>query len=420
MTEAAPDAAPRRALLRRFGPGLITGAADDDPSGIATYSQAGAQFGLSLLWAPLFTLPLMISIQTICARIGRVTGQGLAKNLLRVMPRPVVITLVAGLVVANTINVAADLSAMGAAADLVLGLGARPLTLLLAVICAVLVVAVPYHRYVGILKWLTLSLLAYVAVAFSVRIDWSGVARATLIPRAPAGSWTVIVAVLGTTISPYLFFWQSSEEVEDEEMRAEGSLLEHPEDAPAELQRIEGDTIVGMAVSNIIAFFVIVTAAATLHASDLTEVRTAEEAARALKPIAGPFAAAVFSLGLIGVGLLAVPVLAGSAAYAVAELFGWRRGLEQPLSGAPGFYGVILAVMGVGGALALVGFEPMRALFWSAVVNGVIAPPLMASALIVARRRDLMGRFRADGWLTAGGWAATIVMAGAVAAMVIP
>jgi NRAMP (natural resistance-associated macrophage protein)-like metal ion transporter len=406
-------------FLRRLGPGLITGAADDDPSGIATYSQAGAQFGVSLLWTPLFTLPLMVAVQSICARIGRVTGQGLTRNLERVMPRPLVACLVAGLIVANTINIAADLGAMGSAASLVLGGPAGVYTLAFGALSTALIILVPYHRYAGVLKWLTLSLMAYVAVAFTVRIDWAGVALATLIPRMPAGSWTVIVAVLGTTISPYLFFWQASEEVEEEEVRAEGPLLEHPEAATEELRRIDTDTAAGMVASNVIAFFVILTAAATLHAGGLTEIRTAEEAARALRPIAGPFSAALFCLGLVGVGLLAVPVLAGSAAYAVAELFGWRRGLERPVHAAPQFYAVILAVTAAGYGLALLGFNPMRALFWSAVINGVVAPPLMASVLLVARRRDLMGRFRVGGWLATGGWAATAAMTLAVAAMLL-
>jgi NRAMP (natural resistance-associated macrophage protein)-like metal ion transporter len=409
----------RGALFQKLGPGLITGAADDDPSGIATYSQAGAQFGVDMLWTMPVTYPLMVAIQSICARIGRVTGHGLAANMEQVFPGWVVTVLVSLLFVANTVNIGADLAAMGAAAELVLGWDRHAFTIAFALASLTLQVFVPYHRYVRYLKWLTLALFAYVGVVFSVKIDWGQVAIHTLTPQFPltGAAITVIVAVFGTTISPYLFFWQSSEEVEDEEANHSGSLLEHPEQAPAELSRIRTDTLIGMAFSNLIAFFIILTTAVTLHANGLTDIQTSAEAALALEPIAGRFAFVLFSLGLIGTGLLAVPVLAGSAAYAICESRGWKIGLEHKPREAVGFYAVISLATLIGLAIHYSPIDPMKALFWSAVLNGVVAVPIMAAMMVVASRRHEMGQFIASLRQRIFGWAATIIMAAAVIAM---
>jgi Mn2+/Fe2+ NRAMP family transporter len=410
----------RLSWFRRLGPGLITGAADDDPSGIATYSQAGAQFGVNMLWTVVLTYPLMVAIQAICARIGRVTGEGLAANMARVMPRPLVHVIVFLLFVANTVNIGADIAAMGAAARLVLGWGETLFAILFAAGSLLLQVFVPYHRYVHVLKWLTLALFAYVGVLFSVHIDWGAVARGTIWPQI---AWsqdaiTVIVAVFGTTISPYLFFWQSAEEVEDAGQGAgEGSLLDNPLDAPGELNRIRLDTYVGMAFSNLIAFFIILTTAVTLNKAGVTDVATSADAAQALRPIAGEFAFLLFSLGIIGTGLLALPVLAGSAAYAVGELRGWRSGLEQKPRNAKAFYGVIALGFGLGLLTLFLPLDPIKMLFWSAVLNGVIAVPLMVATMIVASSRKHLGPFVAPTGLKIFGWMATAVMAAAALAM---
>jgi Mn2+/Fe2+ NRAMP family transporter len=401
-----------------LGPGLITGAADDDPSGIATYSQAGAQFGLNMLWTLFFTYPLMVAIQSVSARIGRVTGHGLTTNLTLVFPRWAVFGLVGALFVANAINIGADLAAMGAAAELVAGGGAHLFTLAFAALSLGLMTVIPYHRYVRYLKWLTMALFAYVAVVFTVRIDWSEVALRTVYPQLSGVGWiVVVVAVFGTTISPYLFFWQSSEEVEDEEAAGRGTLLEHPDQAPAELERIRWDTVVGMGLSNLIAFFVVLTTAVTLHANGVTDIATSEQAASALRPIAGDLAFLLFSLGIIGTGMLAVPVLAGSAGYAIGELGGWKCGLEHKPAEARGFYTVIAAAVIAGLAVGFSGLDPIKALFWSAVVNGVISVPIMAAMMVVASRRAQMGDFVATRSQRLFGWAATVAMAGAVIAM---
>lgn len=415
--------APRTRLswFRRLGPGLITGAADDDPSGIATYSQAGAQFGVNMLWTVVLTFPLMTAIQAICARIGRVTGEGLAANMARVLPRWLVTVIVLLLFVANTVNIGADIAAMGAAARLVLGGSEILFSVLLAAGSLLLQVFVPYHRYVHVLKWLTLALFAYVGTLFFVQIDWGAVVRGTVWPRV---AWTqdafiIVVAIFGTTISPYLFFWQSAEEVEDEILAGTGSLLDHPEDAPAELGRIAIDTYVGMGFSNLIAFFVILTTAVTLNKAGITEITTSAQAAEALRPIAGPFAFVLFSLGIIGTGLLALPVLAGSAAYAIGELRGWRIGLEQKPQAAKAFYGVIALAFALGLLTLFLPIDPIQMLFWSAVLNGVIAVPLMAATMVVVSSRAHLGRFVAPTGLRITGWAATAVMATAALAMFI-
>jgi len=409
-------------FFTRLGPGLITGAADDDPSGIATYSQAGAQFGVNMLWTVAFTYPLMVAVQLISARIGRVTGKGLAANLLEVFPRPGVIGLVALLFVANTVNIGADIAAMGAASELVLGWGAKTFTVALALVSLGLQLFVPYHRYVKVLKWLTLALFAYVGVIFTVHIDWPQVLTRTVLPRLTLNeaAVTVIVAVFGTTISPYLFFWQSSEEVEDLAAEHQPDLLdEKPDEARDELQRMGFDTFVGMALSNLVAFFIILTTAVTLHANGVTDIQTSAQAAQALKPIAGPLAFGLFSLGIIGTGLLAVPVLAGSSAYAVAETFGWKSGLEKQPWQEPRFYAVIAAGMVIALGVVFSPLDPIKALFWSAVVNGVISVPIMAAMMVVASRRKQMGVFVTTHVQKLFGWTATLVMAVAVITMVV-
>ncbi|HJV42183.1 Nramp family divalent metal transporter [Caulobacter sp.] len=412
------SAKPSRQVLRELGPGLITGAADDDPSGIATYSQAGAQFGLNMLWTVVLTYPLMVAIQSLSARIGRVTGHGLSTNLAKVFPRWSVMLLVALLFVANAINIGADLAAMGAAARLVTGWNQHVLTIGFAVLTLLLLVMVPYHRYVKLLKWLTMALFAYVAVVFTVKIDWAEVFARTLSPHLPETGWiVVVVAVFGTTISPYLFFWQSSEEVEDEEAKGEAPLIEDAHDAPEELRRIRLDTLVGMGFSNLIAFFIILTTAVTLHVHGVTDIQTSEQAAEALRPVAGELAFFLFAMGVVGTGLLAVPVLAGSVGYALSELRGWRSGLEHKPTEAKAFYAVIATAVIVGLIVDYSGLDPIQALFWSAVINGVISVPIMAAMMVVATRRDQMGAFIATPLQRVLGWAATAVMALAVGGM---
>ncbi|WP_428674838.1 Nramp family divalent metal transporter [Reyranella sp.] len=409
-----------KGLTRRLGPGVITGAADDDPSGIATYSQAGAQTGFGLLWTVVLTWPMMVAVQSISARIGRVTGRGLAANMLDVFPRPVVGALVALLFVANTINIGADLSAMGAAVKLAAGGNQHLYTALFAVACLIGTVFIPYHRYVDVLKWLTFSLFAYVGIVFTVRIDWHQVAVGALLPRfALSGdSLTLVVAVFGTTISPYLFFWQSSQEVEEEEADPqEAPLLEEPQHAPAQLQRIAWETWAGMGMSNLVAFFIMLTTAATLHASGQTDIQSTEQAAQALKPIAGDFAFILFSIGIIGTGLLAVPVLAGSVGYAAGELFAWPTGLEHPPRKARGFYSVIAAAILLGIAVDLSTLDPIKALVWSAVVNGVIVVPVLVAMMVVASSSRQMGQFAATRTQRVFGWLTTAMMAVAAVAM---
>lgn len=410
---------PLVAFFRRLGPGLITGAADDDPSGIATYSQAGARFGTELLWTVVLTLPLMTAIQSICARIGRVTGQGLAANMRRVLPGWAAYGIVLLLFIANTVNIGANIAAMGAAVRLVTGGNAAVFAIGLAAGSLLLQVFTPYHRYVDVLKWLTLSLFAYVGVVFTVQIDWAAAARDALWPQLDWSREAVItvVAVFGTTISPYLFFWQSAQEVEEETLAGAAPLKKDPRPARRELDRIAFDTYVGMGFSNLIAFFIMLTTASTLHVAGITEISTSAQAAEALRPIAGDFAFLLFSLGIVGAGLLALPVLAGSAAYALGELRGWRVGLERKLQNAPAFYGVIALAYGLGLLMLFSPLDPIQALFWSAVLNGVIAVPLMAATLIVASSRRRMGDFTAPLGLRLLGWVATGVMATAVVLM---
>ena len=408
-------------LLSILGPGLITGAADDDPSGIATYSQAGAQYGYGLEWTLLFSWPLMCAIQEISARIGRVTGRGIAGNLKAHYPAAFVYGLVALLVVANTINLGADMGAMGAALNLVVGGPTLLYVVLFGAISIGLEVFVRYARYVSVLKWLTLSLFAYVGVAIVVHMPWAKVAFHLVVPHisfAP-GYLTVVVAILGTTISPYLFFWQAEEEVEEVKERDDARPLERDAAAaPAEFQRIRWDTYIGMGFSAVIAMFILWTTAATLNAHGITNIQTSAEAAKALGPIAGQFAKVIFALGIVGTGLLALPVLAGSAAFAMGEAFGWHVGLSRKLNRAKAFYGAIAAAMIIGGALNFFHFiDPIKALFWSAVINGVASVPIMAMIMHLASHKAAMGEFKIHLGLKAIGWLATAVMAAAAVGM---
>jgi NRAMP (natural resistance-associated macrophage protein)-like metal ion transporter len=407
------------ALFRKLGPGLITGAADDDPSGIATYSQAGAQFGFALLWTLLFAYPLMVAVQLISAQVGRVTGQGLACNLQKAIPAWVLTVLVILLFVANTINIGADLVAMGSAAELLVGSGQHLFTLGFALLSLTLQMFLPYERYASILKWLTLVLLAYVALLAMVTLDWGRIAHGMFVPTVPRGNGvTTIVAILGTTISPYLFFWQASQEVEEiEQQDGREPLREAPTQAHAAFDRIRWDTFGGMAVSNIVAIAIIIGTAATLHASGKTNIESAAQAAEALRPLAGELAFLFFSLGIIGTGLLAVPVLAGSAAYAICESRGWKIGLNEKPHQAIAFYGIIAAATVLGIVVDLLGINPISALYWSAVINGVTAVPILVAMMLIARRAAVMQRFRASPLVTFLGWVTAISMGVAAVAM---
>ena len=410
----------RRGLLAILGPGLITGASDDDPSGIATYSQAGAQAGYGTAWVMLFTWPLMAAIQEISARIGRVTGQGIAANLRDHYPPPLLYGIVALLLAANFINLGADLGAMGDALHLLIGGPVGLYVVLFAALCTVLEIYSSYERYVKILKWLTLSLFAYVATALVIKVPWGEVAYNTLVPQLSLDTDFVvlIVAILGTTISPYLFFWQASEEAEDERIDpSKHPLIEAPEEARGEFRRIEIDTYLGMGLSNLVALFIIITTAATLHAHGITDIQTSAQAAQALRPIAGDFAYAVFALGILGTGLLAVPVLTGSAAYALAETMQWSSGLDRKPQDAKRFYATIVAGTVVGIGINFVNIDPIKALFWSAVINGVVAVPLMVVMMVMTMQPKVMGRFTLPRPLWVVGWLATLVMSCTVAAM---
>jgi len=406
--------------LKDLGPGLITGAADDDPSGIATYSQAGAQFGYGLLFTQVLSYPLMVAIQLVSAHIGRVTGQGLAKNLLAVMPRWIVLLLVGILLLANIVNIGADLSAMAAGAQLVVGGGSHVFVILFALICVGLQLFVSYGRYSEVLKWLTLSLFAYVGVILLVHVDWpQALLRLVWPPRLGTDALLTIVALLGTTISPYLFFWQSSQEAEEIATTPAHSLKETPRAAPKQFRRIRVDTLVGMAFSELISIVIIIATAATLHARGITNIQSAAEAAEALRPLAGRFASLLFALGIIGTGLLSVPVLAGSAAFAVSETRGWKEGLEYKPREAARFYAIIVGATFIGVAMDWSNINPIQALFWSAVLNGVCAAPIMVAMMIVAHRPEIMGRFRERAPVMIFGWAAAVVMAAASIAMLV-
>ncbi len=416
------EKASNESLVGKLGPGLITGAADDDPSGIAAYSQGGAQFGYSLLWTLFFTYPLMVGIQVVSARIGRVSGHGLAGNIRRHYPKWVLYGLVSLLLAANTINIGADLSAMADATALLIGGSRHAYILGFGFFCVVLQIYFSYARYVRVLKWLTLSLFAYVGVVFSVDLPWSDVIKGVFVPSLSTNAdyLTTVVAIFGTTISPYLFFWQASQECEDiRAVKADKPLQGHPDQAERQLARIKVDTYIGMGFSNLIAFFIMLTTAATLHTRGVIDIQTSAQAAEALRPIAGKFAFLLFSVGIIGTGLLAVPVLAGSAAFAVAESFRWRQGLDlTPLRGMR-FYGVIAAATLVGVGLGFTRLNPIKALFYAAVINGVISAPIMAVMMRMASNPKIMGEFVVTRRLRILGWVATTVMAVTVAAMFI-
>jgi len=407
-------------LLKVLGPGLITGASDDDPSGIATYSQAGAQFGFSITWTLLLTLPLMAVIQEIAGRIGRASGLGLAGVISKNFPAWVMQTIVFLLFFANIINIGADLGAMGDAVKLIIGGPSTIYVVIFGFSCVLMQVFMKYKRYVSVLKWLTISLFAYFGTVPAVNVPWSEALRGLVIPtfNPDPQFWTVVVAILGTTISPYLFFWQAAQEVEDlGEKPTRTALIDAPKQAPKALARIRTDTVVGMAFSNLVALAIVITAAATLNANGVTDVQSSAQAAEALKPVAGQFAFSIFALGIIGTGLLAVPVLGGSAAYALGEVMKWPVGLARPPKEAKAFYATLSIATLAGVALDFTPIDPIKALFWSAVVNGVVAVPVMAIMMIIAVRDDVMGKGSIPTWMTVVGWTATGIMALAALAM---
>jgi len=417
-----PEASGLRGWLRTLGPGLITGAADDDPSGIGTYSQAGAQLGYGIGWTMILSFPLMAAIQEISGRVGRVTGRGIAGNVCRHYSPLLLNIVVALLFIANTINIAADLAAMADASKLLVGGRAFAYVAMYGVISVVAQIFFDYQRYVAVLKWLTLSLFAYVAALAVANVAWTEALEGALIPHITwsADYWTTIVAILGTTISPYLFFWQASQEAEDERVDpAKKPLIRSPTDAVAEFHRIRADTIIGMAFSTLIALSIIIIAAATLHASGKTNIETSAQAAEALRPIAGAFAEIIFALGIVGTGLLAIPVLAGAAAYAVGEGRRWPVGLARKPKKAVAFYSVLALSAAIGVALNFTPINPIAALYWSAVINGILAVPVMVLLMIMVRRHDVMGRFVVRGPLYWLGWLSTAVMMAAVAGMAI-
>ena len=409
------DTPQRQSFLSRLGPGLITGAADDDPSGIGTHSQVGAQFGYGLSWTFLFSFPLMVAIQEVAAQIGRVTGAGIARNLRRHYPRPLLVLMVGLLLVANIVNLGADLAAMGAAVGLLIGGPLWLYTLLFGAFCVIVEVWLSYERYASVLKWATLSLFAYVAVVIVAHVPWGEALTSLVVPRIEyTGAYaTAVVAILGTTISPYLFFWQASQEIEEQKLHKAKPLCITPKDAGPELKRIRIDTLTGMGFSSIVSLAIVFATAATLHANGVRDIETSAQAAEALRPIAGNFAFALFALGIIGTGLLAVPVLAGSAAYAVTEMFGIASSLDAKPTKARLFYGTIAVTTMLGVSLQYVGIDPARALYWAAVVNGVLAAPLMVMMMLIVRNPRAMGRLTLGPRATITGWFATLVMAGA-------
>jgi NRAMP (natural resistance-associated macrophage protein)-like metal ion transporter len=419
---AGDDADGSRRFWRVLGPGLVTGASDDDPSGIGTYSQVGAQFGFGMLWTMLFSFPLMVAVQLICAHIGRVTGQGIAGNLRCHYSGRVLFPIVALLLIANTINIAADLGAMGAALQLLIGGPALAYTVLFAVVSLLLQVFIPYSRYMTKLRWLSLALLAYVATAFSLQIPWRAVLSSTVLPTLSLRPEyiTAVVAIFGTTISPYLFFWQASQEVEDQQATlGQGPLIIAPAQARQEFARMKLDTFIGMALSNIVAFAIILTTAITLHTHGVQNIGTAEQAAAALRPIAGRFAFIIFSVGIVGTGLLAVPVLAGSAAYGVAEAMKWKFGMERKPAQAGKFYAIIAAAVLLGLAMNFAHLDPIQGLFWTAVINGVVAVPLLIVIMLMSAQPRVMGQFVVTGRLRVFGWLTAAFMSACVLAMLL-
>ena len=411
----APSGSLLQRLWRGLGPGLVTGAADDDPSGIATHSQIGAQFGYALSWTFVLSFPLMVVIQEVAAQIGCVTGRGIAHNLRRHYSPWLLRSVVTLLLVANIVNLGADLGAMGSALQLLIGGPEQLYTLLFGVVCIVLEVWLSYPRYAAVLKWTTLSLFSYVAVVFVADVPWGIALKSLIVPHIDltGPSAMAMVAILGTTISPYLFFWQAGQEVEEQHRHHAKPLCITPKTAGPELARIRLDTIVGMAFSSLVSLAIVFATAATLHSHGIVDVVTSAQAAEALRPIAGEFAFALFALGIIGTGLLAVPVLAGSAGYAVSEVFGWAETLDARPNDARAFYATIAVATMLGAALNFIGLDPVRALYWAAVVNGVLAAPLMAVMMLIVRNPRVMGRLIVSRSMAIWGWAATAVMADA-------
>jgi NRAMP (natural resistance-associated macrophage protein)-like metal ion transporter len=402
-----------RFLLQKLGPGLVTGASDDDPSGIGTYSQVGAQFGYGLLWTMVLSYPLMAAIQEISARIGRVTGVGIAANLRKNYPKSLLYCVLFLVSIANVFNLGADIGAMGAATQLILPGRISFFIITFGVGSLAGVLLVPYSTYAKYLKWLTLSLFAYVGVVFFAHVSWLAVFQATLLPRIQLTKeyLTALIAVFGTTISPYLFFWQASQEVEEvSRNRGEKPLKTAPSQAPEQLGRIRIDTYMGMAFSNVVAFFIILTAAATLHAHGITEISTSAQAAKALEPLAGRFAFLLFVCGIVGTGLLAIPVLAASACYGIGEACRWKISLERKPAEAVRFYAAITVATLIGLSLNFMHIDPVKALFWAAILNGVVAAPLMAVIMVMASSRRVMGKFVIPPYLKGMGWLATAVM----------
>ncbi|TPJ76013.1 divalent metal cation transporter [Mesorhizobium sp. B2-6-2] len=405
---------PLQRFLRMIGPGFITGASDDDPSGIGTYSLAGAQLGFDIGWTMLFTFPLMAAIQEIAARIGRTTGKGISGNLSRHYPASLLYVVVVLLSVANVINIGADLSAMADALELLIG-GPSPLYVIaFAIVCICTIVFLDYTRYVKVLKWTTLSLFAYVIAMFAANVAWADAAKGLFVPHVEwsGAFFTTLLAILGTTISPYLFFWQASQEVEEEELKPSAKPLRWaPWQASRAFRRIRADTLVGMAFSNLIGVAIIFTTAATLHKAGVTDIASSTDAAKALEPAAGKFAFIIFSMGIIGTGLLAVPVLAGSAAFAVGEALHWTVGLQRKPKEALAFYVTLAAATALGTGIMFTPIDPIKALYWSAVINGICAVPVLIVMMRMAGSKDIMGEFPVQGWLRALGWLTTMTMA---------
>jgi NRAMP (natural resistance-associated macrophage protein)-like metal ion transporter len=411
-----------RRYLKLLGPGLITGASDDDPSGIGTYSQAGAQLGFGIGWTILATFPLMAAIQEISARIGRTTGHGIAGNLCRHSPNWLLYTIVALLLVANIINIGADLSAMGDALKLLIGGSGTVYAVLFGLVCVIAIVFLDYALYVTALKWLTLVLFAYVAALFATQVPWGEAFFGLFVPRITwsAAFVTTLVAIFGTTISPYLFFWQASQEAEDQRVDYHAKPLKQaPKQAPKAFERIRADTLIGMTFSNVIAISIIVTTATALNKAGITNVETSAQAAEALRPIAGAFAFVLFAFGIIGTGLLAVPILAGSAAYAIGEGCKWTVGLSRKPRQATAFYSILTAATMLGVGMTLSPIDPIKALYWSAVINGVVAVPVMSVMMVMTAQRKIMGKFIVVGWLRSLGWLSTAAMAACVAGMIV-
>jgi len=408
-----------RGFFSGLGPGLITGAADDDPSGISTYSVTGAALGYAPLWTALFSFPLMIAVQMMCARLGMVTGRGLAGAIRRRYSRGVLWGACGLLIAANTVNIGADLGGMGKVTEMVTGISSVYWTPAYAVAIASFLIWSSYYTVARIFKWLTLVLLAYVAAAFLAKPDWAAVIRSTLIPHLEMSStyWATLVAIFGTTISPYLFFWQASQEVEEERKEGLVSVQQRKGATDAELRQSRNDVVTGMFFSNLIMYFVILTTAATLHAHGKTTIETAQDAAEALRPLAGSGAYWLFTLGLIGAGMLGVPVLAGSSAYAVTEAAAWRGSLADRPRPSRKFYTIIAIGLALGLALDYAGFNAVSMLFWSAVLNGVLAPPLIVIVLLLTNSRDVMGARTNPKWLSVLGWITVAVMTAASLAM---